>query len=123
MIGRVVDAVALRWPKMRLRTILFAVLLFVAAMPGIGAISLRVYENTLVRQTEAELVAQGAALAAVAAVTWPGAPPHLPRPAKPPEGYYRPEFTTIDLTLGEVLPERPPPRVSRRATASSWRNG
>ena len=115
MIARALDAVAVRWPKMRLRTILFGVLLFVAAMPGIGAISLRVYENTLVRQTEAELVAQGAALAAVASVTWPGAPPPRPRPAKPPEGYYRPEFTTIDLTLGEVLPERPPPRVSRRA--------
>ena len=44
----------------------FATLFFVAALPGVGAVFLRVYENTLVRQTEAELVAQGAALAAAA---------------------------------------------------------
>ena len=63
------------WPRMRLRTILFAVLFFAAAMPGLSAIFLRVYENTLVRQTEAELVAQGAAIAAMAEQEWPGAPP------------------------------------------------
>jgi signal transduction histidine kinase len=102
------------WPRLRLRWILFGVLLFAAAMPGFAALYLRVYENTLVRQTEAELVAQGAALAAMAAVEWPGAPAPPPRPAKPPEGYYRPEFTTIDLTLGEVLPERPWARKTRR---------
>ena len=115
MIERFKDWVGTWWPRLRLRTILFTVLLFAAAMPGIGAISLRVYENTLVRQTEAELVAQGAALAAVASVGWPGAPKPLPRPAKPPEGYFRPEFTTIDLTQGQVLPERPWPRRTRRA--------
>ncbi|MET0272774.1 MAG: HAMP domain-containing sensor histidine kinase [Phenylobacterium sp.] len=100
------------WPALRLRTILFGVLLFAAAMPGIGAISLRVYENTLVRQTEAELVAQGAALAALASTTWPGAPEPLARPAKPPEGYFQPEVTTIDLTLDPVLPERPRPKLA-----------
>ena len=98
------------WPALRLRTILLSVLLFAAAMPGISALFLRVYENSLVRQTEAELVAQGAALAAVAAVNWPGAPPHTPRPAVSPPDYYRPEFTTIDLSRDPVLPERPPPR-------------
>ena len=41
------------WPALRLRTILLSVLLFAAAMPGISALFLRVYENTLVRQTEA----------------------------------------------------------------------
>ena len=51
------------WPSLRLRTILFATLLFAAALPGFGAVFLRVYENTLVQQTEAELIAQGAVLA------------------------------------------------------------
>ena len=51
------------WPSLRLRTILFATLVFVAALPGVGAVFLRVYENTLVQQTEAELIAQGAVLA------------------------------------------------------------
>ena len=109
MIERLKDMIAPWWPALRLRTILFGVLLFAAAMPAIGAISLRVFENTLVRQTEAELVAQGAALAAMASVGWPGAPAPIPRPEKPADGYFQPEVTTIDLSRDPVLPERPPP--------------
>src|SRR3546814_10814457 len=60
MIRAVKEWIKRRWPRLRLRTILFASLFFVAALPGVGAVFLRVYENTLVRQTEAELVAQGA---------------------------------------------------------------
>ena len=33
-------------------------LLFAAAMPGIAALGLRVYENALVRRTEAEISAE-----------------------------------------------------------------
>ena len=93
------------WPALRLRTILFSVLLFTAALPGVSAIGLRVYENTLVRQTEAELVAQGAALAATASVIWPGATVSPPIPMAPPD--YRPEPTTVDLRTSTILPERP----------------
>ena len=67
MIGAAKDLAKRHWPRLRLRVILFTVLFFAAAMPGLSAIFLRVYENTLVRQTEAELVAQGAAIAAAAA--------------------------------------------------------
>lgn len=99
------------WPALRLRTILLAILLFAAAMPGISAIFLRVYENTLVRQTEAELVAQGAALAAAGQALWPGAAAGQPTPPAPLPGrdadYYRPEPVTIDLSTDPVLPERP----------------
>ena len=109
------------WPALRLRTILFSVLLFAAAMPGIGALFLRVYENTLVRQTEAELVAQGATLVAVAEadqapspVTVPGAPAR-DAGVSPADGAYRAEPTTIDLSTSPVLPERPAPRPSGRA--------
>lgn len=63
--------VARHWPVLHLRTVLFGTLLFVAALPGISAVFLRVYENALVRRTEAELVAQSAALAAGAAIDWP----------------------------------------------------
>ena len=94
------------WPALRLRTILFSVLLFVAALPGISAVFLRVYENTLVRQTEAELIAQGAALAATAEALWPAggapAPVTITRPAD-----YRPEPLDIDLGSTPILPERP----------------
>jgi signal transduction histidine kinase len=114
LIERLKDLIAPWWPALRLRTILFGVLLFAAAMPAIGAISLRVFENTLVRQTEAELVAQGAALAAMASVGWPGAPPPVPRPEKPTDSYFQPESTTIDLSRDPVLPERPVPPPARQ---------
>ena len=94
------------WPVLRLRTILFSVLLFVAGLPGVSAVFLRVYENTLVRQTEAELIAQAAALAATATALWPSASP-TPIPATPRQGDYRPEPLSLDLGSTPVLPERP----------------
>jgi signal transduction histidine kinase len=97
------------WPRLHLRTILLATLIFVALLPGAGAVFLRVYENTLVRQTEAELVAQGAALTAAAEALWPGAvaPPT-------PEGF-RPEPPRIDLNVTPILDERPAPRPGQGA--------
>ncbi|CAN7215462.1 HAMP domain-containing sensor histidine kinase [Phenylobacterium sp. LjRoot225] len=129
MIRRVKEIAKRYWPALRLRTIVFSVLLFAAAMPGVSAIFLRVYENTLVRQTEAELVAQGAALAAMASVNWPGATPDptpIPNPNLRSPGYYRPENTTIDLSRSPVLPERPAATKARQppdpaATAAAAR--
>ena len=105
MIRALKDRIKAHWPRLRLRSILFATLFLVAALPGVGAVFLRVYENTLVRQTEAELVAQGAALAATAQALWPGAPPEpLPDPRD-----ISPEPPTIDLSETPILPERPAP--------------
>jgi signal transduction histidine kinase len=99
------------WPRLRLRAILLSVLIFAAILPGFAAIFLRVYENTLVRQTEAELIAQSVALSAAAESLWPGA---SPRPATDEErsrpDYYRPQPATIDLRATPVLPPRPPAR-------------
>jgi len=94
------------WPCLRLRTILLLTFVFVAALPGVGALFLRVYENTLVRQTEAELIAQGAALAAAASVEWSAdqAPAVVPA--------YAPEPPSLDLRTARILPERPPPGPS-----------
>ncbi len=99
------------WPALRLRTILLSVLIFAGILPGLSAIFLRVYENTLVRQTEAELVAQTAVLAASAATLWPGAVivPVTAEVRRAP-GYYRPEQATIDLGSTPILPARPPAR-------------
>jgi signal transduction histidine kinase len=92
------------WPALRLRAILFATLLFVAALPGISAVFLRVYENTLVQQTEAELIAQSAALAGAYRFAWHGGnPPPLP-PSK-----LRPEGPSIDLRVMPTLPVQPGP--------------
>lgn len=96
------------WPVMRLRTIMFALLLLVAALPGFAAILLRVYENALVRRTEAELIAQGSALSASAVMVWPGvAPPSAPMPPDPREDDYQDISTSIDLRSSPVLAERP----------------
>lgn len=108
MIPRLRAFVRSHWPALRLRTILLSVLMFAAILPGLSAIFLRVYENTLVRQTEAELIAQAAALSAVAEADWPGAV-HIPfDPARRrAPGYYSPETATIDLGSDPVLPSRP----------------
>jgi two-component system sensor histidine kinase ChvG len=95
------------WPRLRLRTILFATLLFVAALPGFGAVFLRVYENTLVQQTEAELIAQGAVLASAYRSFWTDghqlAEPRLP---------IAPERPTIDLNSMPILDAQPAPRLA-----------
>jgi signal transduction histidine kinase len=96
-----VKAVAKRlWPTLRLRTILFLTLLFVAALPGVGAVFLRVYENTLVQQTEAELIAEGAVVAAAYRAAWP-------EPLPPPPDRLEPQRPTIDLNAMSILPEQP----------------
>ena len=110
MIARVKAAIARRWPVLRLRTILFSTLLLVAALPGFGAVFLRVYENALVRRTEGELVAQSAALAASAALLWPGQ--QVAGPARPAGRLtpYDPQ-SGVDLRASPILPPRPPART------------
>lgn len=105
MILKLKPWIARHWPVLRLRTILFSTLLFVAALPGFGAIFLRVYENALVRRTEAELVAQGAALAASAAIIWKGVAAPLAQPAG--RIRYHDRMTEVDLRSSPILPPRP----------------
>lgn len=98
----------------RLRWLLLSVLLFAAALPGVAALSLRVYENALVRRTEAEVSAQAAALAAATALVWPGAQPTAalsetaPAEASRLDPYEAALTTGIDLRSSVILPERPP---------------
>jgi len=90
------------WPALSLRTILFGTLLFVAALPGVAALFLRVYENTIVQQTESELIAQGAVLASAYKSAWrDGVPDPSPR-------YFTPEPPTIDLRTMPILPASAP---------------
>jgi two-component system, OmpR family, sensor histidine kinase ChvG len=89
------------WPALRLRTLLFLTLLFVAGLPGIGAVFLRVYENTLVQQTEAELIAQAAVLSAAYRAAWP-------QPLAEPLGKLEPQRPTIDLNAMQALKPQPP---------------
>jgi signal transduction histidine kinase len=102
--GRAKQLLKRHWPALPLRSILFATLLFVAALPGIGAVFLRVYENTLVQQTEAELIAQGAVIGSVYRRFWAGAD-RLPAET----GELRAERPTIDLSAMAILPVQPDP--------------
>lgn len=89
------------WPALSLRAILFGTFLFVAALPGVAALFLRVYENTIVQQTESELISQSVVLAAAYKAAWrDGVPDRAPRRLSP-------ETPTIDLRTMPVLPSQP----------------
>jgi signal transduction histidine kinase len=111
------------WPRLTLRTYLFASFFLVAALPGVGAVFLRVYENTLVRQTEAELAAQGAALAAAASALWLQASDGRSAPAAPlahtASRYEAGGSTEIDLSSTPILAERPTPLASDPAASDA----
>jgi len=61
-----VHAVKVKW-RPTLSMIVFTVLIAVMALPLVGLVFFRLYENQLVRQTEMELITQSAVLAAVLA--------------------------------------------------------
>lgn len=117
------------WPVMRLRWVFFGTLLFVAALPGFAALSLNVYENALVRRTEAELNAQSATIAATAALLWPGAEvqaapletgPNTGEQVRnwgrdPSGSRYSVQQTEIDLGSSPILPSRPRAKPSGSA--------
>ena len=111
MIRKVKAAIKRVWPPLRLRTILLGTLILVASLPGFAAMFLRVYENTLVQQTEAQLTAGSAAIVGA----WAGsAGDALSR-----------ETPSLDLTRRETLPPpiatgktlQPDPRASAAANA------
>lgn len=107
----------------RLRTILLTVNMLILALP-IGSIAaLRIYESTLVRQTETELIAQGAFVAAsyraaLKRVFPDAASAHYGRPiaahfATDPLVRWRPRAATLDFARSDVLP---PPRPAIQAS-------
>ncbi|RUU36068.1 HAMP domain-containing protein [Mesorhizobium sp. M6A.T.Ce.TU.002.03.1.1] len=103
-----------KW-RPRLATIVVAILIMVMALPLVGLFFFRLYENQLIRQTEAELIAQGAALAAIYAqeVRDAGIPAEKLGAAVPaasasdPNSPYRPIEPRLDLASDSVQPTRP----------------
>jgi signal transduction histidine kinase len=111
LIRRLKEFAKRRWPALSLRTILFGTLLFVAVLPGLAAVFLRVYENTLVQQTEAELIAQGAVLAAAYKNAWqPDQKDSADESDRPAH-----EALQIDLRTNPTLPPLPDPVPSGAA--------
>lgn len=100
-----------KW-RPRLSLVVALMLLAVLSLPLGSLVLFRFYENQLVRQTEAELIAQGAALGAAFAAQMQGDPvlstlPVLPASTvDPAHGPYQPLDPTLDLAADPVLPRR-----------------
>jgi signal transduction histidine kinase len=90
--------------KPRIRTILLLVNLALLALPLGGLWLLRLYESALVRQTETELLAQGAVIEAAFRAEFLAASGR----AEPPASGIAPRFAALDLAHDPVLPAPPP---------------
>lgn len=102
-----------KW-RPRLATVVVAILIMVMALPLVGLFFFRLYENQLIRQTEAELIAQGAALAAIyaqevrdAGIAIEKLGAAVPAERDNPDSPYRPIEPSLDLASDRVLPTRP----------------
>ncbi|WP_148210675.1 DUF2809 domain-containing protein [Beijerinckia indica] len=100
-----------------LALVVTCLLCFAVALPLGGVFFFRIYENQLVRQAEAELIAQSAALAPVIARDIEAAlPADTPLGAAAPlatptqEEPYRPIMPHLDLADKDLLPSRPDAR-------------
>ena len=107
-----------KWrPKLSLVAI--ALLMVVLVLPLAGLVFFRVYENPLVHQTESELIAQSAVLAAnmaaeVKARRRPGMPPGNvvpPQLRRNPLERYHPIEPQLDLSRNKTLQPRPDARA------------
>ncbi|MFM7202999.1 MAG: sensor histidine kinase [Myxococcota bacterium] len=117
--------------RLRLRTLLLSVNLLVLLLPMGGIAILRIYDNTLVRQTEAELIAQGAFVQAAFAQSLSQhlastRDPLIPRPSygRVPDARFlplilredplEPVVPRLDLRDDAIRARPPEPRVSRQ---------
>ncbi len=107
---------ASRWPgrKPRILVVLLAMNLLLLALPLGGLWLLRLYESALVRQTEAELVAQAAVIGAAYRAAWLQA--RGVAAAEEPGERWQPRFPALDLARDPVLP---PPRPGEPAAADA----
>lgn len=106
--------VAAKW-RPNLSLIVFLMLTAVLALPLVGLFFFRIYENQLVHQTEAELIAQSVALTAAIRRDFESNLPsdvalgaHVPAtPSSPPDEPFRPILPSLDLTRDNLLGRRP----------------
>jgi signal transduction histidine kinase len=102
-----------------LSLVVFLVLASVLSLPLFSLYFLKVYQNQLIQQTEAELIAQSAALSAVFQREVESAIPSSvslgtklpPEAAKPPDDRYQPIWPKLELADKSVLPPRPAARA------------
>ena len=102
-----------------LSLVVFLVLTSVLSLPLFSLYFLRIYQNQLIQQTEAELIAQSAALSAdfrreIETTVPQGVAlgPRIPPAARKPTGEpYQPIWPTLELANENVLPPRPEARA------------
>lgn len=104
-------------PKLRIRTILLVVNAIVILVPLSGIYFFKLYENELVRQTESELIAQGAFISAMFRDAIPRAVKKkfgydLIDPPPPLDETYKPVPTALDMSQKHVRPSRPDAMLS-----------
>ncbi|MEM1183294.1 MAG: histidine kinase, partial [Acidobacteriota bacterium] len=95
----------------RLRSILLLSYILVLAIPLGGISLLRLYDSMLIRQTEAELIVQGAALAALYRAELReamGLPPTSSTPPVDNRDRFHPAIASLDLARHSVLDPVPP---------------
>lgn len=120
--------------RLSVGTILLLMNLIMLALPLSGILALRLYESALIRQTESELIAQGALVAASYHALWrgnggavdPADPPVDPRWAHMPgfDGPWLPRFPALDLSVDAILPPPPDPApAAAQADAAALRAG
>jgi len=117
-VARPASGLRQKW-RPSLSLVVFLVLASVLSLPLFSLYFLKVYQNQLIQQTEAELIAQSAALGAVFHREVETAIPHdtalgatiPPVAAKPSDEPYRPIWPTLELANESVLPPRPEARA------------
>lgn len=107
--------VARKW-RPSIAVVVALVIVTALALPLAGLFFFRIYENQLIRQTEADLIGQSAVMAAVMAreiealpsgvLLGAAVPPAPPDPADP-DLPYRPILPSLDLAQDPVLGRRP----------------
>lgn len=107
--------------RLRLRTVLLVVSLFVLVLPVAGIQVLRLYESALLRQTESALIAQAAFISASYRAAY-GSASGLSRtnPGPPPRGPRLPELDFVEST---VHPPFPPARTGPAPDPVALRTG
>jgi signal transduction histidine kinase len=116
-VSRAAPGLPRKW-RPSLSLIVFLVLASVLSLPLVSLYFLQIYQNQLIRQTEAELIAQSAALAAVFhREIETGIPQGValgakvsPLPRTPPDEPYQPIWPELELANESVLPPRPQAR-------------
>lgn len=134
----------IKLPRLRLRSILLLTNLVILALPLGGIAWLRIYESALIRQTESELIAQAAFVAATyrsiaERLTAPDSGDPIaanraledygyvlvsPPKDRNPNHRWRPRAPVLDLAEDPVLPTAPPPEPGiDNVDPLAWRIG